>query len=975
MSWTRHATGVVSQGEQAASFDLAQWPPADASTLPVEDLYPRLVRAGLDYGPLFQGLVAAWERNDETFAEIRLPEDTTEDAGSFGLHPALLDAALHALGLAATEVTQTRLPFALSGVRVFASGASVLRVRLSPAGSDGVSLRLADGVGAPVASVDSLVLRPVSAEQLGRSARLSDALFGLRWTNVELSAARGEPLSRWAVIGKGMPDPDSVSADQYPDVTTFAAAVADGVAVPDVVVLECVGTEPVSGLATEVLPALQDWVSNDRLSGTTLVVVTRGAVGVEAADDVSDVAAAGVWGLVRSAQSEHPGRFVLVDVDDSDVSYRKLSAVVGADEPQVALRGGVVFVPRLERVRPGSEKPAVFTQDGTVLITGATGGLGRMIARHLVTHHGVRHLVLVSRHGAAAPGAENLVAELGELGARATVEACDVTDPHALTRLLEMIPAEHPLRGVVHAAGVVDDGVIEALDSGRMAAVLGPKADAAWNLHLLTRDLDLDAFVLYSSAAGVLGSPGQGNYASANALLDALAQHRRARGLAAVSLAWGAWAGAGMAGELDHADRERLGRSGMLALSEEDGLRLFDAALADGRAVLVPMRLDLGAVVRQSGGAVPAAFRDLVRAPSRRVARTGGVGGSLAERLAGLSGEEQDRVLRALVREETARVLGHPSPDAVEVSRAFQDQGFDSLTALELRNRLNELTGLRLPATLIFDHPTPLALARHLRDEVLGAEWGPMAPVSTASGQDEPIAIVGMACRYPGGVSSPEGLWDLVSGGVDAISAFPGDRGWDVDRLYDPDPENRGTSYACEGGFLYDAADFDPQFFGISPHEALAMDPQQRLLLEASWEALERAGIDPRSLRGSATGVFAGVMYHDYGVRPGEVPEGAEAYLGNGSAGSVASGRVSYVFGFEGPAVTLDTACSSSLVALHLAAQSLRRGECSLALAGGVTVMSNPGTFIEFSRQRGLAADGRCKPFSGAADGTGWGEG
>ncbi len=652
-----------------------------------------------------------------------------------------------------------------------------------------------------------------------------------------------------------------------------------------------------------------------------------------------------------------------------------LAAVLASAEPQIAVRGTTMSVPRLAPATGTVTVPRLFDPDGVVVVSGG-GVLGGLVARHLVVVHGVRRLVVASRRGGAAAGAGVLAGELGGLGAEVRVVACDVSVRGEVAGLLGLAAGWGRLSGVVHTAGVLDDGVVGGLTAGRLAAVFGPKVDAVGYLDELTRGVDLDVFVVFSSAAGVFGSAGQGNYAAANGFLDGLMAVRRGAGLPGLSLAWGLWeAASGMTGHLGGAEQARLGRGGVLALGSGEGLGLFDAALASGQALAVPVKLDLR-VLRAgaaAGGVVPHVLRGLVQ-PGRQQARAGaGAGGGLAARLAGLGPGEQEALLADLVRAQAAIVLGHAGPEGVRMDAAFRDAGFDSLTSVELRNRLREATSLSLPATLVFDYPTPLALARYLRQELGDPAAVPAAPAIVAADADEPLAVVGMACRLPGGVAGPGDLWELVAGGRDGVSGFPQDRGWDLEGLFDPDPDRAGASYVSRGGFLHDAGLFDAGFFGISPREAVAMDPQQRLLLEVSWEALEHAGIDPVSLRGSDVGVFTGVFGLGYGAG-GVAPE-SEGFAGTGASSSVASGRVSYVFGLEGPAVSVDTACSSSLVAMHLAGQALRAGECSLALAGGASVMASPGSFVEFSRQRGLAKDGRCKAFSDGADGMALSEG
>ncbi|MET9112008.1 type I polyketide synthase, partial [Streptomyces zhihengii] len=562
--------------------------------------------------------------------------------------------------------------------------------------------------------------------------------------------------------------------------------------------------------------------------------------------------------------------------------------------------------------------------------------------------------------------------------------ACDIADRDALAAELARIPGDLPLTAVFHTAAVLDDGVVDALDADRVERVLRVKTRGALNLHELTSGLDLTAFVLFSSFAATFGTPGLGNYAPGNVHLEALAEQRRAAGLPATAVAWGTWAGAGMA---EGAVGDRARRHGVFALDAEPATRALQQILDHDETcpVVIDMRWDRFAVVFTSErpsrllDEIPEARSALSEADAAAGEDDEQEASELVGRLAALPEADRRRELTELVRRNAALVLGHDDPASVDESRAFRHLGFDSLTAVELRNRLNSLTGLRLPASLVFDYPTPAGLAAHLHTELLGegAESAVIVRQGGTAGHDDPVVVVGMACRLPGGVASPEDLWWLVAGEGDAISPLPAGRGWDIETLYDPDPAATGRTYVREGGFVHDADRFDPEFFGISPREALAMDPQQRLLLETSWEVLESAGIDPTSLKGSRTGVFAGMTHHNYGVtHPAlPVPEGLEGYRMTGSTASVASGRVSYTFGFEGPAVTVDTACSSSLVALHLAVQAIRQGECTMALAGGVTVMASPAAFTEFSRQRGLSPDGRCKAFADAADGFGLAEG
>ncbi|MHC5908488.1 SDR family NAD(P)-dependent oxidoreductase, partial [Streptomyces sp. S6] len=622
-AWTRHATGRLSATpaeRPATDGDLVLWPPTGARPASVDELYDDLLRLGNTYGTVLQGVRALWRRGDEVFAELALPDEQRADASRFGLHPALLEAALQS-GLRHAAVADThgpRLwqPAEWTGLTLHATGASALRVKLAPAGADRLSLTAADETGEPVLTLDALSFLPVSAEQLTAEAPGHDSLFRVEWAELPAPAQGTETLPPWVPL---------FHADEVDILATH-------VTTPVVAVAQAFGSggEDALTLTNRILSMVQAWVAAPGLAASRLVVVTRGAVPADGDADVTDPAGSAVWGLIRAAQAEDPERIVLLDtaadsgLDVTGIEMEPvLAAVLATGEPQVAARGQVLLAPRLVRDTTGAVPDTSFTPEGTVLVTGGTGSLGALVARHLVEVHGVRHLLLVSRRGPDAEGAAELVAELGESGAAVTVAACDVADRDAVAALLAAVPVEHPLTGVVHLAGVLDDGVIGALTPERVEGVFAPKVSAVRHLHELTRELDLTTFAVFSSGAGLFGSVGQGSYAAANSYLDGLMAHRRAAGLPGVSMAWGLWQqSTGLTAHLSETDQARMSRGGVQALTPAEGLALFDAALHAEQALVVPIKLDLRAARADatSGGAVQPLMRGLVR-PGRQIAR------------------------------------------------------------------------------------------------------------------------------------------------------------------------------------------------------------------------------------------------------------------------------------------------------------------------------------------------------------------
>ncbi|MEV5597083.1 type I polyketide synthase [Streptomyces sp. NPDC052496] len=740
--WTRHATGALGPAGTVEPAGLTSWPPREAAPVPLDGLYARLAGRGYHYGPAFRGLRGLWRRGRDLYAEVAPAADGS--GHGFLPHPAALDAALHAL-LAVADDERLLVPFTWTGLRLHGAGGGPLRVHLRRNDGDTWSLLIAEETGAPLLSADELALRELTPATSGPAGTAS--LYALHWTAARALDTPARP-GRWAVVGPRGEEVCDAGRASGLDVRAHAhldellRSVGDGAEVPAVVVLQT-GAATVGGredTATgaetrDVLSLVQRWLADERFSASRLALLTRDAVAT-AEGERPDPACAAVWGLMRTVQTEHPGRFALIDSDGRPESVRGLVGAVASGEPQLAVRTGTFLVPRLRPHEPTPGGTVPFDGRSRVLITGGLGFLGRLVARHLTSRHGVRQLVLTGRRGLGTPGAPEFVRKLEAAGVQVTVAACDAADRTAVAAVLDGL--EQPPTAVVHLAGVLDDTVVEKLTSRGLDTVLRPKADAAVHLHELTRHLDLTAFVLFSSVAGVLGTAGQGNYAAGNAFLDALAHRRRAAGLPAVSLAWGLWAGGteegaavpadGLADGLGTADLRRLARSGIAALSVDEGLALFDTAVADAAPVLVPARLDLSGL---EAGSAPPVLRALVPAAPARVAAAprpaGDPAAELRVRLAGVPLAERRHIVLGTVRAEVAAVLGHADQDRVAVTGRFREMGFDSLTALELRNRLSAVTGVRLPPTLLFDSSTPSALADRLAAELAVGTAEPQA--------------------------------------------------------------------------------------------------------------------------------------------------------------------------------------------------------------------------------------------------------
>ncbi|MDI3284904.1 type I polyketide synthase [Polyangium sp. 15x6] len=1000
-AWTLHAKGQLRPATAltASRVDLDAIRSRCGTEVAASEVYGRVAAIGIQLGPAFQGMSRIWKGRGEALAKVALP-DAAGDATGYGIHPALLDAVLQTVSVAVdTPLDHAYVPFEFGDVTLLKApaGGGWAHGRIVSEAPDGetitIKVTLSDDRGDVVLEVANLRFKRARFDAIRGSASASlKPLYRVAWQARAFSGEAQPPAGQWLVVSDGTSFASAIVdrihafgaralamtvdelVDRYDDYVRVGGAprgvlcVLDSATAGDDAAATASAAEQAAVFALRATQAIVK-----RGATTRLWFVTRGAQAVESGEGVSP-AGATWWGFGRTVLAEHPELGLsLVDVGTReegalDALWQELCHP-DDEEHQIAWRDGKRLAARLVKAEAGrAAARGPITKQSTVLVTGGLGVLGLAVAQWLWDEHRVGHLLLVGRNAPTGECTAQL-ARLRDAGARVTVAHADVSRPEDVAAVVASVPEEFPLRGVIHAAGILDDGLLMDMDERRIAAVFAPKVRGAWNLHLATRGLPLDFFVLYSSASCVLGSAGQCNYTAANAYLDALAQARRASGLPALSLGWGPWGEGGMAAALSDAHRARFARMGVQILDPAQALAALGQALTLPDAGLVVASLDPQSLERANEGRLPPLWTGLMAPkPTRLRAAPKGIWG---ERLATLDPAALSKEVDLALRADIVKVLSLSSPDEVPEDRPLQEIGLDSLVAVELRNAIVARIGKPLPATLLFDYPSLRALRKHLLERVLSFEEtkaaAPVAPVVRAAA-DDGVAVIGVGCRFPGGIRDLDSFWRVLEQGVDAIQEVPPDR-WDIDAHYDPDPDAPGKMYTRWGGFVDQIDRFEANFFGISPREARSIDPQQRLLLETTWEALEHAGIPAEQLQGSNTGVYVGITGSDYQSLAMADPERIDAYSVLGTQHSTTVGRLSYWLGLQGPNVSIDTACSSALVAVHLACQAIRFGECSMAIAGGVNVVLQPELTVFFSRLKAMSPTGRCHTFSADADG------
>jgi myxalamid-type polyketide synthase MxaC len=897
--WVLHAVGsahVADMASEPARLDLAEVRGRCFKPMAASDVYSTLFDQGVDLGPTFRGIAEIWTGEGEVLSRLSLPV-AVNDAENYGVHPAFLDAAFQTIVAASKiEKGRTYLPFEFGSFSMFGKAPREAWVHARITDSSGasddtftVAVTLVDGDGQCIADITEFRVKRATTESLHRAARetstSAECLYRLDWQPHPVANAHEQLDGTWLIVDHGSSFGDAVE-DQLRTRgarivrTTYALVRENLQQEKGIVGVVCLAkqmpempmpensdaAEQALRNSVETLETIQAIVSQGGVSRFFLVTQQAQAV---RKDDRVFPAEASLWGLGRVVMNEHPELDCkLVDLDgDGESALNALTRELleRSGEQQVAWRNGERFELRISAVSGVEGQSKRITENSTVLVTGGLGALGLRVARWLRDEHGVSHIVLLGR---TAPTEEKLV-EINQLrseGAEITIHSADVSDAIAVRRVVQSIPADRPLRGVIHAAGVLDDGMLVDQTPERFGKVFAPKVQGAWNLHEATRDVPLDVFVMFSSASSIFGGAGQSNYAAGNAFLDGLAQLRRVEGLPGQSLNWGAWSEGGMVSGLSGSLQARLSRMGFGTLSPHRGLSLLGHALGHEERELLIVPLDWQALGR-SIAEVPQLLRGFVEGKVGRRSSTKDES-VLGDRFAAMDEKERAAAMDAMLRTDIARVLSLSSSDVPE-DKPLRELGLDSLMAVEVRNAISARIGKTLPATLLFNYPTVKALRQYLLEKVL--VLAPRAavvskPAASVSRKNEAIAIIGTGCRFPGGVKDPEGFWRLLENEVDAIREVPKER-WDIEAYYDVNPDAPGKMTTRWGGFLDEIERFEPAFFGVSPREAQSFDPQQRLLLETTWEALERAGIPAERLMGSDTGVYVGICGNEYQQR------------------------------------------------------------------------------------------------------------